>query len=262
MDSTKKTSTKTTKPKKSKKAKTSKSKKTTSKKVETKTTNHVPATAPATAPVTAPVTTPVTTPATAPTPTTVPAPATAPVPAPTDNSESQTASNVNSPVNEHTKDVVNMFDELVNRLQERISQDRKLLLDIKNLQKHVARERKVFMKGQKKRRKNNEQRAPSGFAKPTPLSNELADFLGVEHGTEMARTEVTKLITTYIKENNLQNPEYKKQILPDNKLSSLLYCGNDEVTYFNLQKYMKVHFLKKDKNTGEIAPFHKPTVPV
>ena len=61
----------------------------------------------------------------------------------------------------------------------------------------------------------------------------------------MARTEVTKFLTKYISDNNLQDQSNKRKILPDSALKSLLNVGsNDEVTYFNLQKYMKVHFPK------------------
>ena len=62
----------------------------------------------------------------------------------------------------------------------------------------------------------------------------------------MARTEVTKYLTKYIKEHKLQDESNRRKILPDNSLQKLLnVSSSDEVTYFNLQKYMKVHFPKK-----------------
>ena len=67
--------------------------------------------------------------------------------------------------------------------------------------------------------------------------------------TKLARTQVTKEITAYIKEHNLQNQENKKIILPDKKLGALLNAGKEEVTYFNLQKFMKVHFIKEEQPT-------------
>ena len=70
----------------------------------------------------------------------------------------------------------------------------------------------------------------------------------------MARTEVTKHLTAYIKSNNLQDNANKRRINPDAKLSKLLNVGpNDEVTYFNLQKYMKVHFPKTAANIALAA---------
>ena len=65
----------------------------------------------------------------------------------------------------------------------------------------------------------------------------------------MARTEVTKYLTTYIKQHDLQDSANRRKILPDDSLKKLLNVGKeDEVTYFNLQKYMKVHFPKKNVN--------------
>ena len=88
-------------------------------------------------------------------------------------------------------------------------------------------------------------RVPSGFVKPTLISDELAMFLGKPVGTEMARTEVSRAINRYIKENGLQDPENDRKINPDEKLRNLLSLKEeDELTYFNLQKYMKPHFIK------------------
>ena len=99
-------------------------------------------------------------------------------------------------------------------------------------------------KSKASRQKKSSNNTRSGFAKPTAVSVELCKFMGLKDGTEVARTEVTKFLTTYIKENNLQNAENKRVIVPDKKLASLLNVGKkDELTYFNLQKYMKPHFV-------------------
>jgi len=88
-------------------------------------------------------------------------------------------------------------------------------------------------------------REPSGFVKPTLISDELAMFLGKPVGTEMARTEVSKMINAYLNTNGLQDSQNGKKINPDEKLRKLLRLTNeDELTYFNLQKYMKPHFIK------------------
>ena len=123
------------------------------------------------------------------------------------------------------------------------------LADLRKLEKRVQKELREAKKG-RRRRKVQEggekaKRAPSGFAKPSELSSELCGFLGVESGTLMARTEVTKHITKYIRDHELQDPSYKRRILCDKSLGSLLNVGtNDEVTYFNLQSFMKPHFPK------------------
>jgi chromatin remodeling complex protein RSC6 len=87
-------------------------------------------------------------------------------------------------------------------------------------------------------------RIPSGFIQPIRISNELAKFLGKPVGTEISRTDVSRLINRYIQTNKLQDPQNGRIINPDSKLRSLLNLGkDDEVTYFNLQRYMRHHFL-------------------
>ena len=93
--------------------------------------------------------------------------------------------------------------------------------------------------------KNKGNRKASGFAVPSKISNDLCNFMGKPEGSEMARTEVTKYIIQYIKNNNLPDKTNKKVIKPDKALKSLLNVkANEEVTYFNLQKYMNQHFVK------------------
>ena len=105
---------------------------------------------------------------------------------------------------------------------------------------------------QKKKRKNSN-RAPSGFVKPTLISSELATFLGKPTGTEMARTEVTREINKYMRSHDLQDKANGRKINPDDKLRSLLKLKkNDELTYFNLQRYMSPHFAKQQK-AGEVS---------
>jgi chromatin remodeling complex protein RSC6 len=88
-------------------------------------------------------------------------------------------------------------------------------------------------------------RQPSGFVIPSRISDELAKFLNVPVGTMMARTEVSKLINGYIRANNLHDANNGRVINVDTKLRKLLNVNpTDEVTYFNLQKYMKHHFAR------------------
>ena len=86
---------------------------------------------------------------------------------------------------------------------------------------------------------------PSGFVKPTPISDELAEFIGKPIGTEMCRYEVSKIMNSYINDNGLKDSENGRKINPDEKLRNLLRLKEeDELTYFNLQRYMKHHFIK------------------
>jgi chromatin remodeling complex protein RSC6 len=119
--------------------------------------------------------------------------------------------------------------------------------DFKTLEKAVSREMKVAQKASSKKRRNTGNRKPSGFIKPTRISDELAGFLGKAVGTEMARTEVSKEINNYIHTHNLQDKSNGRIIHADAKLSKLLKLQKeDELTYFNLQRYMKHHFQKAD----------------
>ena len=117
--------------------------------------------------------------------------------------------------------------------------------DFKTLEKIVSREMKNAQKASSKKRRSNVNRKPSGFVKPTRISDELAQFLGKTIGTEMARTDVSKEINTYIQANSLQDKQNGRVIHPDEKLTNLLKVSkDDELTYFNLQRYMKHHFMK------------------
>ena len=113
---------------------------------------------------------------------------------------------------------------------------------VRALAKRAEREGKLAQKaGKKKRRSGN--KAPSGFVKPAKISDELASFLKVAKGTEMARTKVTKEINAYVHQHKLQDPKNGRVILADKKLRELLRLKKgEELTYFNLQKYMKHHF--------------------
>jgi chromatin remodeling complex protein RSC6 len=128
---------------------------------------------------------------------------------------------------------------------------------LKTIEKNVKKE----VKNSKKDKKTSAKapRAPSGFAKPTKVTKELCHFMDKPEGTEIARTEVTKALISYIKSNNLleesENTK-KKKIVPDEKLKNLLGIDNDklnELTYFNIQKYMNKHFCKNTVTTNIIT---------
>jgi len=127
--------------------------------------------------------------------------------------------------------------------------------DYKTLEKAVNREMKIAQKASSKKRRSNVNRKPSGFIKPTRISDELAAFLGKTVGTEMARTEVSKEINAYIHTNSLQDKSNGRKINPDAKLTQLLKISkDDELTYFNLQRYMKHHFIKAELNVVVDVP--------
>jgi chromatin remodeling complex protein RSC6 len=136
------------------------------------------------------------------------------------------------------------FDSLVTQLNTIKCQISGVQQNIKNIEKNVKKQ----MKGLKRevtKTKNKGNRQPSGFAKPSKVTKELCQFMNKEEGSEIARTDVTRALVAYIKENKLENNSNSKIILPDDKLKTLLGIINDEeLTYFNIQKYMNKHFIK------------------
>ncbi len=136
------------------------------------------------------------------------------------------------------------FDQLVTQLNQMKTQITGIQQNIKQLEKSVKKQ----MKGLKKevtKTKNKGNRQPSGFAKPSKVTKELCEFMNKAEGSEIARTEVTRALVAYIKENKLENTSNSKIISPDDKLKVLLGLDDSqELTYFNIQKYMNKHFVK------------------
>tara|TARA_Y100000768_G_scaffold270025_1_gene206462 strand:+ start:1224 stop:1805 length:582 start_codon:yes stop_codon:yes gene_type:complete len=141
------------------------------------------------------------------------------------------------------------FSQVQAKLKEALVLLKGLTSEVSRLEKRVARDRRVMNKKMKGRVKRvvDPNKPPSGFAKPGPVSDELRAFLGLDKDQLIARTEVTKKITEYCKEHNLQKKEDKRTIHVDSALKKLLRLKKgDELTFFNLQKYMKVHYPNKD----------------
>ncbi len=141
--------------------------------------------------------------------------------------------------------VFDHFSGFMTKLQAVSAQMSSLRTEFRGIERQVTRELKAAAKITAKRKRKTGNRAPSGFVKPTLISNELAGFLGKPEGSEMARTEVTREINAYIREHKLQDKDNGRKIIADKKLTSLLKLKKeDELTYFNLQKFMSPHFAK------------------
>jgi upstream activation factor subunit UAF30 len=126
--------------------------------------------------------------------------------------------------------------------------------EYKSMERQWTKDLKAAQKASKKGKRKTGNRQPSGFVKPTRISDELAKFLEKPAGTEMARTDVTRNINVYIRAHNLQDKENGRKINPDAKLQSLLKLKKtDELTYFNLQRYMSPHFAKSAAATAAAA---------
>ena len=153
---------------------------------------------------------------------------------------------------EEEQNIDKQFSSILTTLSTFKTQITVISTQLKGLEKYVKKEIKQHKKEVNKHKiKGN--RKPSGFAEATPISNDLCDFMGKEHGSNIARTEVTKFICSYIKEKQLANDENKKIINPDDKLKLLLGTNKEDlVTYFNIQRYMNKHFIKNKNQNSQL----------
>ena len=144
--------------------------------------------------------------------------------------------------------IASQFASISSKLQQGVAFAATLRSELRALERHAVKEIRTAQKASAKKRRKVGNRAPSGLVKPTPISKELSEFLGKTDGAEMARTEVTREINAYIRNNNLQDKENGRRINPDAKLKSLLKLKKgEELTYFNLQRYMSPHFATAGK---------------
>lgn len=142
------------------------------------------------------------------------------------------------------KDVSN-GDKIISVLMEKVAaingEIKSFHASLRQLVKEFDKQKKFIDKVQKKRDKAK--KSPSGFAKPSKISPELCDFIGVPHGSEQSRTDITRFINSYVKEHNLNNPENRREIFPDKKLKAVLNVKEgDKVSYFILQRLIAHHF--------------------
>ena len=147
------------------------------------------------------------------------------------------------------KNILDEFENIINMLNLEIQNCREssskttnvkflrlLNKNIKSLQTQCVRVMK--QKNITVRQNNN-----SGFQKPVKLSSELAKFTGWSENELKSRVDVTKYICDYIATNKLQNPQDKRQILPDSKLQKLLGINPEKsdkpLYYYGIQTYLK-----------------------
>ena len=159
-----------------------------------------------------------------------------------------------APVEDVEASIAAQSVEFMAKLNQLSSMIASLKTEYRTLEKKWARELKAAQKCNSKKKKRAGNRAPSGFVKPTKISDELAKFLEKPIGTEMARTDVTREINKYIRSQNLQDAGNGRRIIPDQKLQTLLKLKKtDELTYFNLQRYMSPHFHKAEKVVASVS---------
>lgn len=162
-----------------------------------------------------------------------------------DSSNKKTSEKKESESKDKPIEFSGQFSGIIGTLSAFKSQITMLQNQLRALDKSVNKQIKAFHKEAKKN-KNKGNRKPSGFAVPTKISDELCEFMDKPKGSTVARTEVTQYIIQYIKDNKLQWDENRKIIKPNAPLKNLLDVKNDdEVTYFNIQRYMNRHFIKE-----------------
>ena len=148
--------------------------------------------------------------------------------------------------------ISSLFDALVVNGEEMLSSQRVMLQLVKKTSKAYSRDCRDFDKNlartrrQQKKDPNRKKREPSGFAVATDISDKLCDFLGIGRGTQLSRTDVTRKVTAYIRDKNLQIAENRRSFVPDNGLQDILGPLQDVdkdkgFTYFNLQRYITPH---------------------
>eukprot|EP00122_Pirum_gemmata_P012102 Pgem_evm1s11233 len=132
------------------------------------------------------------------------------------------------------------------RANKHLSSYKNLLITNSKTIKLIRKNVKSNLRG--KVTQNRRANTTSGFEKPLRISNHLSDFAGWPRGELKCRNDVTRLLCSYVKNNNLQNPDRRTQIIPDEKLQQLLDPRKefkDTLQYTSMQKLIQHHFIKK-----------------
>lgn len=176
------------------------------------------------------------------------------------------------------------MNDILNHKQSQLQDLKKEIAMIKTLIHNYRREQRNQKKHKKRRdplKSDGTPRDPSGFARPTLIKDELCDFLGLDHGTRIARTDVTKKVIEYIKAKGLEMPGNKRVILTDEVLEKLIGGADqrlktmqdrkkikpntevtDQLTYFNLQVHFNPFFIKDEKRKGTTSGASTSSEPV
>lgn len=153
--------------------------------------------------------------------------------------------------------MVNQLNSITELLDTLTKTSKALTLEMKSLTKDVNKLR-ISKSGAKKQKRVLNPDVPrklGALEKPVPITDELAEFLGFEKGEMRSRQQVTQTINKFVKDNDLQNPENRRYILLESeaglKLKTLLRDPDQPLTFFNIQRYLKVHYPKLDDDSGE-----------
>lgn len=170
----------------------------------------------------------------------------------TDNT--QDVLKVKEEVKEEANNPVSIYVNKLNNYVERITTMNKELKELVNVGKSLEKDFNNIVKIMTKKNKNKsngERRHPSGFAVASVLSEEMYEFLNIKKGEKVPRKDVTRMMNDYITKNELRNPDDKRIIVPNEALRKIFNSNEtDTITYFNLQSYIKHHFIKETANTA------------
>ena len=156
--------------------------------------------------------------------------------------------------------VTEILNCLIQETQEITNRQKTLTQQLKSFSRAYKKELKELKKCQVKSKKvnkkdpNRPKRAPSGFAVPSEISAEMCKFLGLAQGSQLSRTDVTRKLTSYIREKNLQIPQNRRSFNPDKALGGILgplqEMDKDKgYTYFNLQRYITPHIISNSASS-------------
>jgi chromatin remodeling complex protein RSC6 len=169
---------------------------------------------------------------------------TEPAPAPAAPAETRSAADVLATLQETLR---TLSSDVSTRLRAAVHEAQEAVRALKRDAREGKRRRKVDPADMTPEQKAawEARRANNAFLKLRPISDELAGFMGLPAKSQKSQTDVTKFVSTYVKSHNCFDPQFKRRIIPDAKLAKLLRVKDgQEVTYLNLQSFLKVHFLK------------------
>ena len=153
-------------------------------------------------------------------------------------------------VNSQLKDLMTTLTSQSNLFKTMVSQLKLVIKEVDKQSKDLEKFRNKKNRSKNQRKESSQQ---SGITKPVAISEELSLFLGVQPGTLVPRNEVTKGVSEYIRTHELFDPANRQRFLLDLKpeglkLKKLLGEPTEGVTYFNLQRYLKPHYLTTPKD--------------
>jgi chromatin remodeling complex protein RSC6 len=162
------------------------------------------------------------------------------------NADTREDNSKNSPTPESVlnlfNDLIGIIDDEIKRIKESPTKTKGCKF-LRSIKRRVITLRTQHRRILKQKRKTQCTNRNYGFQKPVQISNELAEFTGWPKEELRSRVDVTKYICNYITENNLQNPQDRRQIIPDNKLQKLLGFNpkksKEPLKYYTIQSCLK-----------------------